>query len=75
MKHLKKITLASLSKSELEQRSSKKLLGGANCCICGCKYFNLGGSSTLDNGNTNNAGNLETPDSGGYGSGSFAWPN
>lgn len=72
MKHLKKITLTSLSKSELGQRSSKKLLGGANCCICGCLYATSGGSSTLNNGNANNAGNLQTPNSGGYGNGSFA---
>lgn len=72
MKHLKKITLTSLSKSELGQRSSKKLLGGANCCICGCPNQYDGGSSTVVNGNSNNAGNKYTETGGVYVTGSFA---
>lgn len=65
MKKLKKINLSSLSKDELEKRELNNLLGGENCCICGCQ----GSSSTLWNGNGNNA--IGSDWQAGYGSGSF----
>lgn len=66
MKNLKKLKLSEMSKSEMQAREMNKLLGGVNCCICPCG----GPSSTLDNGNANNAGNI-SPNQGGYGSGSY----
>lgn len=65
MKTLKKISLSSLAKSELENRELSKVLGGENCCICGCQ----GPSGVLANGNANHSDDWSgTP---GYGSGSF----
>ena len=66
MSKLKKLKLSEMSKSELQAREMNKLLGGSNCCICPCD----GSSSSYDNGNANNTGNI-SPDRGGYGSGAY----
>ena len=68
MKELKKLRLSSLSKSELQAREMNKLLGGENCCICGC----TGPSSTVDNGNSNYSGGQYTPGGGSYAPGSYS---
>ena len=71
MKTLKKLKLIQLSKNELENREMGMTRGGnGSCCICGCRYWDDGGSSTVDNGNANNAGGLESP-GGGWGNGDF----
>ena len=46
---LKNLKLAQLSKAELSQRELNRLVGGANCCICGCQ----GPSSSFDNRDAN----------------------
>jgi natural product precursor len=67
-KELKKINLVNLSKNELQKKELNKLLGGENCCICGCN-----GGSTGDNRDANygdGASGLSSPE-GGYGTGAF----
>ncbi|HCC53076.1 MAG TPA: rSAM-modified peptide [Porphyromonadaceae bacterium] len=70
MKKLKKLKLTYLSNNELGKKELNKLRGGG-CCICGCRYWDTGGSSTMGNGGANNSGNLESP-GGGYISGSLS---
>lgn len=65
MKKLKKVSLSNLAKNELESRELRSLLGGANCCICGCQ----GPSGTQSNANANNAD--DWGGTAGYGTGSF----
>ena len=45
MKNIGKLKLTQLSKAGLGKRELNKLIGGARCCICGCRP---GGSSTSD---------------------------
>ena len=53
MKKLNNLKLTQLSKVELERREMNQLLGGGECCGCGCN----GPSSTLANAHANwNAG-------------------
>ncbi|WP_301916213.1 TIGR04149 family rSAM-modified RiPP [Phocaeicola coprophilus] len=66
MKQLKKISLSQISKKEMEKRELNQLLGGVNCCICGCLIQN----SALDSGNSGHANN-DSWEGGGYGSGAF----
>lgn len=66
MKKLLKIKLNQLNKVELSERELNRLLGGENCCTCGCVT-----SSSVDNNNANYNGNLYSP-SGGVQHGSFA---
>lgn len=61
---LQRIKLNKLAENSLANREMKELKGG-NVCTCGCHYVNSGGSSSLDNGSANNAGNLQS-----YGGGS-----
>lgn len=68
MKKLSKISLSQISKKEMEKRELSQVVGGVNCCICGCQDI----STPLDNGNANNADNWSGGDVGGYGSGAFA---
>ncbi len=56
MKKNLEIKLNQLSKAELSEKEMNRLLGGDNCCICGCKYANYGGSSDMANGQANYAG-------------------
>lgn len=53
MERKSKIKLNRLSKAELNERELNRLLGGSNCCVCGCRYVNQGGSSYAENGNAN----------------------
>jgi len=46
-----KLSISSLSKSELEKREQSTLRGGH--CTCGCHYEGNGGSSTCDNSGAN----------------------
>lgn len=66
MKDLKALKLSSLLNDELEKREMNKLLGGENCCICGCS----GGDTTLETGNREHSGG-GVHDAGGYGSGAY----
>lgn len=69
MKTLKKNKLTQLNKVELDSREQNRLLGGANCCICGCATVD-----STDNFNANingGASGLVSP-GGGEGGGSFA---
>lgn len=52
MKKLSKIKLTRLNEAELSERELNRLLGGSNCCICGCR----GSSSNQDNGGANEGG-------------------
>ncbi len=67
MKQLKKIRLVNLAKEELDNRELSKLVGGATCCICGCRD-----TDTLSNASANNANGKYSP-GGGYGNGSFGY--
>lgn len=49
MEKKSKIKLNQLNKTELSDREMNRLLGGNECCVCGCR----GISSTLDNGQAN----------------------
>lgn len=74
MKTVGKLKLTQLSKAELSKREENSLLGGDNCCICGCAYKDHSGSSTGGNGGANTGGGdsgLFSP-GGGTGYGSFA---
>lgn len=57
MKTIGKLKLTQLSKTELSKREQNRIVGGVNCCICGCH----GPSSSFDNYNANISGG-----SGGY---------
>jgi natural product precursor len=70
MKKLGKLKLNQLMQSDLEKKEMSSIIGGANCCICGCQYANSGGSSSGGNGGANNSGGYSSS-SGGWGSGSF----
>lgn len=73
MKTVELIKLTKLSQAQLEKNEQRRLKGGANCCICGCKYSNQGGSSSGGNSNANISGGssgLYSP-GGGAGSGSY----
>ena len=49
----------------MEKRELNQLLGGVNCCICGC-----GSGDTVDSGNDSNANNSSSEP--GYGNGAFS---
>ena len=69
-----KIKLNQLTKVELNEKEMNRLLGGDNCCICGCSNGSDHIQATLDNGHYNNIGGESgqfTP-SGGWGNGEFA---
>lgn len=71
MKNIGKLKLTQLSKAGLGKRELNKLIGGARCCICGCRP---GGSSTSDVTHANNSGGasgLYSP-GGGVGTGSYS---
>ncbi len=67
MKNVKKINLTQLNKVELSEKELNRLLGGGNCCLCGCR----GSSSNQDNGGANTIGGLTGlyPGDGGGGTG------
>lgn len=67
MKKLGKIKLNQLNKAELSERELNRLLGGTNCCLCGCR----GSSSNGQNGAANTAGGTSGyyPGDGGAGTG------
>lgn len=56
MKAISRLKITQLSKAELSKRELNRLVGGENCCLCGCHYANAEGSSTGDNGGANNVG-------------------
>lgn len=56
MKTVGKLKLTQLSKAELSKREENLLVGGEKCCLCGCAYADQEGSSTNDNGGSNNSG-------------------
>ncbi len=58
MKDLKSIKLTQLDRVQLEERKMSYLVGGTGECNCGCYYANSGGSSTTDNDQANNKGDL-----------------
>lgn len=64
MKKLSKLKLNQLVQSDLEKKEMSSILGGSNCCVCGCKHAQNGGSSTADNGNANNAADKYSPNGG-----------
>lgn len=68
MKNIGKLKLTQLSKAELGKRELNRLVGGENCCACGCH----GPSSSYDNYTANingGASGLYSPGGGGgYGS-------
>ncbi len=69
-----KIKLNQLNKVELNEKEMNRLLGGDNCCICGCVLGSDHIQATLTNGYANNAGGesgLFSP-GGGWGNGEFA---
>lgn len=72
MKKLAKIKLTQLNKTEVSERELNRLLGGGNCCICGCR----GSSSTGTNGGANTEGGasglIPGDGGGGAGMGSYA---
>ena len=70
MKKLSKIKLTKLNEAELSERELNRLLGGENCCICGCH----GSSSTGANHDANILGGVSglVSPGGGWGDGSFA---
>ena len=49
MKKLSKISLSKIYKNEMEKRELNQVVGGVNCCICGCDQE----SGVLSNGNAN----------------------
>ncbi len=70
----KKIKLNQLNKAELSEKEMNRLLGGDNCCICGCLYEHSGGSDRMSNGQANYAGGesgLYSPGGGMYTFGEF----
>ena len=70
MKSIEKLKITQLSKAELGKREQNHLVGGENCCVCGC----LGSSSSYDNSGANyrgGASGLVTPPGIGGGSGSY----
>lgn len=70
MKKDLKIKLNQLSKAELNEKEMNRLLGGDNCCLCGCS----GPSSSCDNLTANHDGGesgLYSPGGGNYWSGDF----
>lgn len=60
---MKKIKLTVLESQNISLSDSKKLLGGAGSCCCGCIYRDSGGSSIAANSSANNAGDLVSRDS------------
>ena len=56
MKTIGRLKITHLNKAELGKRELNRLIGGANCCLCGCHYADQEGSSTIDNGGANNSG-------------------
>ncbi len=73
MKKLCKLKLAQLNKIELSEKELNQLLGGENCCICGCR----GESSSWDNRDANIIGGVSglIPGDGGGGFGGGAFSN
>lgn len=73
MKSISRLKITQLSKVELSKREQNHLVGGENCCMCGCAWEGKGGSSQADNSKANNGGGasgLFSP-AGGEGTGSF----
>ena len=56
MKAIGRLKITQLNKAELGKRELNRLIGCANCCLCGCHYADQEGSSTIDNGGANNSG-------------------
>ena len=70
MKAIGRLKITQLNKVELSKREQNHLVGGENCCICGC----LGPSSSFDNSGANyigGASSLITRPGIGGGSGSY----
>ncbi len=70
MKSISRLKITQLSKAELGKRELNRLVGGENCCICGC----LGSSSSFSNSGANYNGGksgLITPPGIGGGTGSY----
>ncbi|WP_455592714.1 TIGR04149 family rSAM-modified RiPP [Bacteroides sp.] len=70
MKKLTKIKLTQLNKAEVSEKELNRLLGGSNCCTCGC----AGPSGPVDNNNANYGGGSSglASSGGGVQHGSFA---
>lgn len=65
MKKLGKIKLNQLNEVEVNEKEMNRLIGGRNCCACGCFT-----SPSVDNSIANYNGNLVSP-SGGTLNGTF----
>ena len=54
---MKNLKLTMTESNILSAKEANSIIGG-NTCGCACRYANSGGSSTGDNSNANEAGNL-----------------
>ena len=61
---LEKIPINQVEEVDLDEMAMCRLLGGADCCQCGCNYEGSGGSSTGTNSSTNDAKGGYTSDPG-----------
>jgi natural product precursor len=54
--------MKNLKLNSLEKREMNDIKGGTpgDCCGCACAYANTGGSSSVNNGNANQAGGLNS---------------
>lgn len=68
MKNIGKLKLTQLSKAGLGKRELNKLVGGANCCSCGC-YTHMSSSGDVSGAMHSHGSGLLAP-GGGVGSGS-----
>ena len=60
---MRKVNLVNLEKEMLTGKEMRTVFGGtAGECCCGCWYADSGGSSVLDNHNSNTAGGVSSPD-------------
>ena len=59
MKKLGKIKLNQLNEVEVNEKEMNRLIGGRNCCTCGCVT-----SDDQDNNKANYADNLHSPSGG-----------
>lgn len=68
MKNIGKLKLTQLSKAGLSKRELNKLIGGENCCICGC-HSHMSSSGDISSAMHSYGSGLLAP-GGGAGSGS-----
>lgn len=63
MKKSRKLSLASLAKTEMESIKGGQANGCSWTCGCACRYSDNGGSSDGDNGAANSDGGFRSPNS------------